>query len=283
MTKVNIEEFKKRYIPKAVGAGLNTMGVVAPGKAVSIALDIFRSPRKGRIQSNQKKFLKKFEYRELDFEGMKVATYDDNRPGKKVLLCHGWESNSSRWRKLYREFKKTNLNIIMIDAPAHGASGSDRFDGAIYAGFINAAVEYYQPSAIVGHSVGAYSVIYAIHKYQPSKVNQLVIMASPDKLVDISERYFNIIGLSSRLRIKYFEAMDDLFGFSANTFNAADFAKSIQVPALIIHDKNDDINLFHEGESINNAWSDSQLIATSGLGHSLQDKSVYSTIIDYLT
>ena len=119
---MNLDKLKVKYIPKLIGGVINTIGIVAPQKATGIALDIFRTPRKGRVQSYQKKFLKKFDSKILTYDGMDVATYDNKKTGKKVLLCHGWESNSFRWRKLYREMAKSDLNIIMVDAPVWPAT-----------------------------------------------------------------------------------------------------------------------------------------------------------------
>ncbi len=279
---MDIEHLKVKYIPKIIGSGINTVGLVAPDKAVSIALDIFRTPRKGRVESYQRKFLKKFKYVELSFDNMPVATYDNGKSGQKILLCHGWESNSYRWRKLYRELNKQNYNIILLDAPAHGASGSDRFDGKIYGGFINAAFEHYQPEVLIGHSVGAYSAIYAMSIYKPASIRKVVILASPDKFMDISDRYFNMIGLSSKLRKKYYTKVESMFGKPANYYNAADFAKDIKVEGIIIHDKDDTVNLYYEAEAIHKSWPKSKLISTSGLGHSLQDESVYDLVLDYV-
>jgi alpha-beta hydrolase superfamily lysophospholipase len=280
---MNIDQFKARYLPKIIGGGLNTIGLIAPQKAVSIALDIFRTPRKGRVKSHQNKFLKKFDSVELSYDNMTVATYDNGKSGRKILLCHGWESNSYRWRKLYRVLSKSDHNVILIDAPAHGRSGSEKFDGKIYAGFIGAALDHYKPEVLIGHSVGGYSAIYAMSEYQPSSVQKVVILASADKFTDISERYFNMIGLSARLRKKYFIKVESTFGLPAQYYNAADFAKNIDVEGIIIHDKEDTVNLFYEAEAIHKAWPSSSLFSTSGLGHSLQDESVYKLVMDYVS
>ncbi|MFT4535912.1 MAG: alpha-beta hydrolase superfamily lysophospholipase [Saprospiraceae bacterium] len=280
---MNIDQLKVKYIPKIIGGGINVIGLFTSQKAVSIALDIFRTPRKGRVQSYQKKFLKKFKRVELSFDKMLVATYDNGKPGRKILLCHGWESNSYRWRKLYKELNKTDHNVIFMDAPAHGGSGSERFDGEIYAGFISAALEHYKPDVLIGHSVGAYSVLYAMSEYKPTSVHKLVILASADKFTDISERYFNMIGLSTRLRKKYLEKVESVFGRPANYYNAADFAKNIEAEGMIIHDKEDNVNLFYEAEAIHNSWPNSKLISTTGFGHSLQDESVYKLVMDYVS
>ena len=280
---MDIDQLKVKYMPRIIGKGINTIGLIAPQKAVAIALDIFRTPRKGRVQSYQKKFLKKFNRVELSFDHMSVATYDNGKSGRKILLCHGWESNSYRWRKLYKELNKTDYNVIFIDAPAHGGSGSEKFDGKIYAGFIGAAFDHYKPDILIGHSVGAYSAIYAMSEYKPLSIQKVVILASPDKFIDISERYFNMIGLSGRLRKRYFEKVESMFGLPANYYNASDFAKNIAVEGIIIHDKEDTVNLFYEAEAIHSSWPNSKLISTSGFGHSLQDESVYKLVMDYVS
>lgn len=280
---MDVNQLKLRYIPGIIGSGINTLGLFAPQKAVSIALDIFRSPRKGRVESYQKKFLKKFDFVELIFDNMPVATYDNGKSGRKILLCHGWESNSYRWRKLYKVLSKSDHNVIFIDAPAHGGSGSKKFDGNIYAGFINAALDHYKPEVLIGHSVGAYSAIFAMSLYKPSSVRKVVILASPDKFIDISERYFDMIGLSTRLRKKYINKVESMFGLPAHYLNAADFAKNIEVEGMIIHDKEDTVNLFYEAEAIHRSWPNSKLISTSGFGHSLQDESVYKLVMDYVS
>lgn len=281
--KMTRKELYNKYFPKLVGFGLNTLGVVAPRKSAKVALDIFCSPRKGGIQSHQKKFLKKFKQLPLEYNGMTVMTYDNKKSGKKVLLCHGWESNSFRWRKLYRALKDTDLNIIMMDAPAHGASGSNTFNALLYGRMIDVVANHYQPEAILGHSVGGYSTIYYVSQYQPEFVKNLIIMASPDRLVDITNRYFKMIGLSNRVGKRYYSLIKENFGQEIYQYNAADYASTLNVGGVIIHDKEDDVNLFYEAESIHSKWKNSTLIHTRGFGHSLQDETVFDKITLALT
>jgi hypothetical protein len=274
--------FNKKYFPKLVGIGLNAMGLVAPKSAARVALNIFCTPRRGRVQSYQKKFLKKFKVVTLDYNGTPVATYDNGKSGKKVLLCHGWESNSFRWRKLYRAIKDTDLNIIMMDAPAHGATGGNEFHALLYGELINVVAAHYKPDTILGHSVGGYSTIYYVSKFKPTFVKNLVIMASPDRLVDITNRYFKMIGLADRIGSRYRQLIKDRFGEEITYYNASTFADDISIGGLIIHDMEDDVNLFYEAEAIHSKWKKSKLIATDGLGHSLQNEKVFDTITSFL-
>ena len=269
---------QSKYLPKIVGMSLNTMGLLAPKKAAEIALDIFCTPRQGKIESYQKKFLKKFDSKVLDYNGIPIMTYDNRKKGKKILLCHGWESNSFRWRKLYRALQETDLNIIMMDAPAHGGTGGDKFQALLYAQMIDVVSRHYKPETIIGHSVGGYSTIYYTAQHRPDFVKDLIILASPDRLMDITSRYFNIIGLNKRVGKRYYKLIKKRFGEDITHYNASDFARNIEVEGLIIHDTEDTVNLFYEAEAIHSKWSKSKLVSTKGLGHSLQDESVYEMI-----
>lgn len=275
---MNRVAFQKKYFPKFVGLGLNAFGIVAPKRAAKVALDIFCTPRKGQIKSYQKKFLKKFKKVTLDFNGIPVMTYDNGKSGPKVLLCHGWESNSFRWRKLYRALKDSDLNIIMMDAPAHGDTGSDTFQALLYGKMINTVAAHYQPETILGHSVGGYSTIYFMSVYAPDYVKKLIILASPDRLIDITNRYFKMIGLADRVGKRYYNLIKEKFGEDITFYNASDYASTIEIDGLIIHDLDDDVNLFYEAEAIHSKWKNSRLVSTTGLGHSLQDEKVYQTI-----
>ena len=271
-------EIKRKYYPKVVGAGLNTLGILAPSKAAEIALDIFCTPRRGRVMSYQKKFLKKFRQVKLEYNGNHIMTYDNQKPGKTVLLCHGWESNSFRWRKLYKVLQDLDLRIIMMDAPAHGGSGGNKFQALLYGQMIDVVARHYQPECILGHSVGGYSTIFYVSQYKPDFVEQLVIMASPDRLEDITQRYFSMIGLGNRVGRRYYDLIKERFGEDITAFNASDYASAIESKGIIIHDKEDDVNLFYEAEAIHSKWQNSVLVPTSGYGHSLQDSEVYNTI-----
>ena len=48
--------------------------------------------------------------------------------GKKetILLAHGWESNSFRWKDLIVKLDTAlDYNVIALDAPAHGRSSGE--------------------------------------------------------------------------------------------------------------------------------------------------------------
>jgi len=271
-----------KYGPKAVGLALNAEALVSSRKAAEKALDIFCTPRNGRVRPHQKKFLDQFERKVLLLDELEIATYEHVGSGPKILLCHGWESNGFRWRKLFARLKENDFHVIMMDAPSHGESGGEKFNALLYADMINVVGKHYRPEVICGHSVGGMASIIYLYKAKPEFMKKAIILASPDRLSDITDNYFSIIGGSSRLRKAYEKLFPEKFGKDMSYYSAAKFAEEIDIPALIVHDRDDNINKYVEGQRIHEAWKGSELYTTTNLGHSLQSPEVFDKVDEFL-
>jgi len=277
----NLKKLITKYGPKVVGLGLNISNVFAPAATANKTLDIFCTPRGGRIKSHQKKFLRKFDKHALKLDDKDIMTYHYAGNGPTILLAHGWESNSFRWRKLFKHLQAADFNIVAMDGPAHGNSGSDRFTALLYAQMMKVVTEYYNPQVLCGHSIGGMASIICLHQFDLPSVRKAVILASPDKLTDITNNYFNIIGGSNSLRSSYEKNFVAVFGKPIDYYSSASFASEFSLPALVVHDKEDSINKFDEGERIHRSWEGSELFVTHGLGHSLQNKEVHRKVVDF--
>lgn len=271
-----------KLLPKIVGLGLNIWALAAPKSAAKKALDVFCTPREGRVRSYQKKFLEKFEEKVVDCNGISVMTYHRKGSGAKVLLCHGWESNSFRWRKFYRHIKDNDLDLMMMDAPAHGQTGSEKFTAILYAEMMSAVINHFGPSVLIGHSIGAMSAVASLFFHELPSIEKAVLLAPPDKMTDITRNYFKLIGGSKRLYKYYEDAVIEMFGNPSSYYSAANFASRLDIPCLVVHDKDDKINLYEEGMRIHKAWHESKMFTTQNLGHSLQSSEVYNVISEFL-
>lgn len=93
-------------LPKIVGKVINTASYISKEYAANKALTLFATPRKGKIAPGQLIFLKSASTQELEYNGLKIATYQWAGNNKTLLLVHGWESNSARWKNLIEVLKK---------------------------------------------------------------------------------------------------------------------------------------------------------------------------------
>lgn len=277
-----LKSFWKKNMPRIIGFGLNILAYVSPSTAGNILLKAIAKPRSGKILSYQQKFLEGSKLEMLQLEGNKIATYHWQGKGLKILMAHGWESNAWRWRKLIKVLKQDGHYLIGLDGPAHGQSGSELATTPLYASFIRKAIQEYQPEVLIGHSFGGYSSLYGLSHYGNPGIKRLIILASPDRWLDIAAAFLKAIGANKKLRRGLDMAFQKVYDKPQSYFNASDFASNVEVAGLLIHDANDDINLVTDGRSIAAKWKNCTYIETNGLGHGLQSPEVFEKILQYL-
>ncbi|WP_418604290.1 alpha/beta hydrolase [Hwangdonia sp.] len=272
----------EKALPKIVGKLINTSSYVSKTYAANKAMALFATPRKGKITPEQSAYLKTANTLDMKYDGLKIATYHWAGNGKTILLVHGWESNTARWKNLISVLQKHQYNIVALDAPAHGNSGCDTFNAILYAEFIHVVSKKFQPEIIIGHSVGGMASIFFQKEYQLPGLKKMIVLGAPNEFTDIFENYTNLLSYNS----KVINALEDLilkrFGAPANTFSSAKHSTLINVDGLIIHDKKDRIIPINDSEAIHKNLKNSKLIQTSGYGHSLNNDVVHNHIIEFL-
>lgn len=268
---------------KAVGQYINLLHLVHPKKALHISYALFTNPRIGKISEDklpeilQDTIKEKFQHNEHHFQ-----TYIWKGNNTKILLVHGWESNSARWEKTLPYLQKSGSTIIAIDAPAHGQSSGKEFNVPRYAEFINKAVKKYNPSIIIGHSIGGSACIFHQYLYPETSIEKMVILGAPSDLKTLIDNYIQILSLNrkmfSLLKKRYLEN----FNLKLEDFSGGAFAKHIQIEGIIAHDTTDAVVAFEEGQKIASGWKKGKFIATNDLGHSMHDDKLYQEIYRFL-
>jgi pimeloyl-ACP methyl ester carboxylesterase len=277
-----VKKLINKAIPKTVGALLNASSLINSKYAAAKALALFATPRKGLIKEHQEPFLDTAKKSNLTYNGFSIMTYQWKGSGKTILLCHGWESNASRWQNLIMLLQESDHNIIALDAPAHGQSESKQFNAILYSKFINVVSQKFHPDIIIGHSVGGMASVFYQSNYQQKNLKKLVLLGAPSEFEMILKNYITMLGYNSKVEKSLKQLIVDTFGAEPSEFSTAKFASKITVDGLIIHDKKDEIIPFTEAERINKHYKNSQLIETIGHGHSLNHNEVYQHIINFI-
>lgn len=273
----------KALLPKVLGNYINALAVISPQAAAALAFHIFSKPRQGAVGPHHQEFLDGARVEVFGLDELKIQVYHWPASGPTVLLVHGWESHSHRWKMLIEKLQTANFNIFSIDAPAHGYSSGTNFYVPLYEQVVNLMVDKYTVDYIVGHSVGGMTALYHQYKNPSQTVKKLVILGSPDRLEDIMTGFQSVLGLSGRAMTSLNNYFKDRFGFRIEEFNGAAFAKGLQVPGLVIHDKDDKITPFKGSVAIAKAWGKAEFMSTNGLGHSLYSEEVNNRILQFLS
>jgi len=280
---LNLKKSIRFLVVKSIGQYINLLSFVHPKKALQLSYELFSQPRIGRLHQDklptilQNTHKETFQHNEHQFQ-----TYTWLGNETKVLLVHGWESNSARWEKTLHHLQKSGSTIIALDAPAHGQSSGKEFNVPLYAEFINKAVEKYQPAIIIGHSIGGAACVYHQYLHPETSINKMVILGAPSDLKTLIDNYIQMLSLNRKMFTLLKKRYLENFNFKLEDFSGATFAEQINIEGIIAHDTTDKIVSFHEGQKIARNWKKGRFIETTGLGHSMHDEKLYQEIYQFL-
>lgn len=266
-----------------MGQCINLLFLVGSKKALNKSYALFTQPKIGRIAKDnipsilQDTSKETFEHNEHYFQ-----TYTWKGNETKVLLVHGWESNSARWEKLLPYLQQSGSTIIAIDAPAHGQSSGVEFNVPLYAEFINKVVRKFKPSIIIGHSIGGTACLYHQYLHPETSIQKMIILGAPSDLKTLLDNYIKVLSLTPKMFDSLEKHYLKNFNISLDNFSVASLAKQIKIEGIVAHDKNDTIVAYEEGEKIADNWKNSRFITTTTIGHSMHDDGLYKEIYDYL-
>lgn len=271
---------KSALIPRIIGRAINTIVFVSPKLGARLALFLFRYPQSGRLKEHQKALLKDSEKSAVYVEGKRIQTYRWSGRGRRVLLMHGWQSNSARWIPLVREMQKKSLDIISMDAPAHGASDGRFFDAYQYALALDIVVKEFQPEIIVAHSIGGLTALYYKSHFESEGIKKIISLGAPDRLTDLTAVFIKLLGFSKRTVAAYNREFTNYFEQEQSYYSSSNFVKRISISGAVIHDRNDTLNKYRDGINISENWKNATFYTTSRLGHSMQSQEVYAIVLD---
>lgn len=272
-----------RIITKSVGAYLNVLHLIAPKKSDDLAFKIFCTPRKGKIQLGKIPKVLKSAQREIHtFANHDIAVYRFPGNGKKIVLVHGWESNSKRWKKLLPYLKKEQFDIYAIDAPAHGKSSGNLFTVPLYAAVITEVIQKFKIEQIVAHSIGGSASIFALYQNHLPTIEKAAILGAPSDLDVLISNYGRILSLRQRNLRGLTQKFTDVFQMETQLFAGHLFVKSLKIKGFVAHDVQDDVVSFRESEKVTANWEGVTFVETENLGHSLHDAKLYQQLLRFL-
>ncbi|MGX1023588.1 alpha/beta hydrolase [Psychroflexus sp. MBR-150] len=272
----------KSFLPKLMGLRLMTLYKIKPEKAIRKAFLLFCTPRKGFIKPHQKDFLKAHQADKIGFKKIKIQTYRWPGQGQKVLLVHGWDSHSFRWKALINKLQAKDFDITAFDAPAHGYSEGNILNVPIYHEVLQLMIKEYSPDILIGHSIGAMTCIYNQYEAKNRAIKKIVLLGSPSEMQRFMSGFQKILGLSHNFMQAIENYFENRYNYSFEAFSVAKFATTIDTNSLIIHDKFDKIVPYKEAIEINKSLKNSTLMLTEGAGHSLNNENINTAILKFI-
>ncbi|PKQ45313.1 alpha/beta fold hydrolase [Confluentibacter flavum] len=271
-----------KYLPKIIGSSINFISHISTPFAVHLAFQLFSRPQKGNAKKMDTEFLNASIQKELHYQDISIMTYQWVGKKDTILLVHGWESNTSRWKKLIELLKTLDYNIITLDAPAHGNSGGTLFNAILYSECIHVVAKKIKPAIIIGHSVGGIATIISQHKYSLPSVKKVVLLGAPSNFTGIFDRYKSMMRYNKKVSNGIDQFVFNRFGHLPSYYHIHNFSENIHSQGLVIHDKEDRIIPYSDALDYQKHYKNSTLISTSGLGHGLKSKEINAHILDFI-
>jgi pimeloyl-ACP methyl ester carboxylesterase len=270
-----------KYLPKIIGSSINFISHLSTPFAVHLAFQLFSRPQK-KARKMDFEFLNTAVQKKLSYQSFNIMTYHWEGTKETILLVHGWESNTSRWKKLIEDLKANNYNIIALDAPAHGNSGNALFNAVLYSECIHEVAKTIGPSIIIGHSVGGIASVLSIHNSPLASVQKLVLLGAPSNFEGIFTRYKSMMRYNRKVSEGIDQFVFNRFGHFPSYYHIKNFSNNIYSKGLVIHDKEDTIIPYSDALEYQEFYKNSRLISTSGLGHGLKSKEINEHILDFI-
>ncbi|HMP30351.1 MAG TPA: alpha/beta hydrolase [Saprospiraceae bacterium] len=274
----------KEKLPNYAGKALNTIALLSPTLSAQLTLFLYSKPLKGRLNESSKSFLSSADSQTKlkHNQNIDIQVYEWYGVGPKILLLHGWESNAARWRPLIRLLHKKGYHVIAMDGPAHGQSGSKKFSADLYAAMADDVVKKLQPACVIGHSVGGMATLYLATHFENPSIQSLIVLAASNRWLEVASKFHLALGLNNRIIENFEDVFQKNYHMPQSYFNADNWVKKLNIPGLVIHDKDDEVNEVKDGRRIHENWKNSTYIETKGYGHSMQSKEVYQYIVSFL-
>lgn len=286
-------ESTSAYYRTIPGVGLLRLALGAiqrlwPALAVRAASRLFLTPLPPKWLNRGKSWAQGWRRETWSFENTTLTVHARwGAPDSAVaLLVHGWGGHAGQMRPLAQALAAQGLRPVIIEMPGHGHSAGwqstmPQFARAI--DYVSARLRQQGDTVrvLVAHSLGASAGAYALSRALP--VERLVLLAPAASPPAYTHLFAQVFGLSERTRAAMQRRIEAREAILMPQFEAAAVGPGIAVPTLVVHDRNDTINRFADGQAYADAVAGAQLLATEGLGHRklLRDEQVIARVVAF--
>ena len=213
-----------------------------------------------------------------------VTTWGSNDPA--VLLMHGWGGARAQMTGFVDSLLFAGYRVVSYDQPAHGESDGKLTNLLEIAPTMDLIAKQEGPfDAIIAHSFGTLITSYALVNRNFPPPSKLVYFGAFNRLMDALPRFQAIAQLPDEIMDGLREMINEKFGKDVlDAIVNEMLVRQIHIPALMFHDKSDNVTPLEDSRAIAQAWKNAQYIETDGLGHrgALQSKEIHEQVVRFL-
>lgn len=210
--------------------------------------------------------------------------------GPVVYLVHGWGGRGDQFSALIEPLVASGHEVVLFDAPSHGASDPGSFGrtsttGLEFALALDAVfTRFGRAHAVVAHSMGALATLLAL-RFGRLGTDRLVLVAPMSGYASTMDGFQAILGFGPRIRRRVDARVWERVGIAPDQFELASLWNGLEqsVPALVVHDLEDPQTSYKESRQAADA-AGAEFVGTTGLGHNriLRAPAVVARVVDFL-
>ncbi len=255
-------------------------------KAAESAFNLFSSPGPG-TRKKKPEIFRLSKHIKINLGNYRIWGHRWNHPAdKKVLILHGFNSNSGNFHHFIMPLVKKNYEVVTFDAPAHGHSSGKTVTALEYKAMIELANKEYGPfDAYIAHSFGGLALALALESMIHSEKTKVVFIAPATETSTAIDKFFEMVSLNGKVKEEFYKIILEKEGKPADWYSIRRAMKNIKAQVLWFHDKYDSVTPVKDAmKVVEDNHSNLKFELTKKLGHRhiYRNDDVLEKIVEFL-
>lgn len=264
--------------PQWVRAGFSNASRIAPELTSAVAARLFRSTQRSSSRQGERDVLQSAVGSRI--AGMQLWSWGK---GPTVLLVHGWNGRATQLAGVVEPLVARGYRVVAFDALGHGDSDGKHSSLPEFANCIRQVVdELGGVYAVIAHSLGGAATTFALA--YGLDIERAVFISPPADPREFLKIFGSALGINDDVQARVKQRVERRLGVPMEEMLAHAIAPTMQIPLLVIHDRDDKEVPVDVGRGIAKAWPGAELVVTEGLGHQriLRDEGVRDLAVSFI-
>ena len=265
-----------------VSPAIRATQALSPKIAAAMAERLFFRVPPAKVSARGREFLARGQRFEQVVDRRRIVGWTWGS-GPTVYVVHGWGGSSGRLYPLAEAVIDSGRRLVMFDAPGHGASAGGLSSMPEFARALRSVIATVgEPDSVIAHSLGAAATTLAASWGLTAR--RFVFVAPAANPAEWALAFGRLLRLSPDVMSRLRARSELRIRFNWDDLDARVYARKMNAPLLVLHDRGDETVPLSNGAEISSAWPGARLVETSGLGHSdiLRDRAVIAQILGFI-